>query len=122
MISIDPYRIVYAHRTIQGHTHSTFNRNKYVRTLSILRELLRFVVLLIIGRLFGEHIEVVLFEKAQILTRFCELAFLHTLSNVPMHEGALRVHEIELSADALAEHARYRRIVANHNDVAVEER
>mmetsp|Transcript_28203 Transcript_28203/g.57197 ORF Transcript_28203/g.57197 Transcript_28203/m.57197 type:complete len:235 (-) Transcript_28203:809-1513(-) len=43
---------------------------------------------------------VVLLERGQILAGLRELALLHALSDVPMHERALGVHEIELVVEA----------------------
>mmetsp|Transcript_36675 Transcript_36675/g.35455 ORF Transcript_36675/g.35455 Transcript_36675/m.35455 type:complete len:459 (+) Transcript_36675:54-1430(+) len=43
---------------------------------------------------------VVLLEGGEILSGFGEFSFLHTLSDVPMHEGSLGVHEIELVIDS----------------------
>merc|ERR1711896_79580 len=42
---------------------------------------------------------VVLLQRRQVLTSFGELALLHSLANVPVHEGALAVHEVELVVD-----------------------
>lgn len=39
---------------------------------------------------------VILLEGSQILTSLGELSFLHTLSDVPVNEGTLGVHQIEL--------------------------
>jgi len=39
---------------------------------------------------------VILLERGKILTGFGELSFLHTFSDVPVDEGSLGVHEIEL--------------------------
>merc|ERR1712023_50110 len=39
---------------------------------------------------------VILLQRRQVLTGLGELPLLHTLSDVPMHEGTLRVHEVEL--------------------------
>ena len=39
---------------------------------------------------------VVLLKGSQILTRFRELTFLHTLTDVPVHKGTLGIHKIEL--------------------------
>ena len=39
---------------------------------------------------------IILFKGSKILTSLGELALLHTLTNVPVHEGTLRVEEIEL--------------------------
>ena len=43
---------------------------------------------------------VVLLESSQVLARLGELALFHAFSDVPVDEGALRVHEIELVVDA----------------------
>jgi hypothetical protein len=43
---------------------------------------------------------VVLLERRQVLTGLRELTFLHTLTDVPVHEGTLGVHEVELVVDA----------------------
>jgi len=42
------------------------------------------------------HFFVVLLQGGQILTGFGELSFLHALANIPVNEGPLGVHEIEL--------------------------
>ena len=39
---------------------------------------------------------IILLERCEIFSRFRELSLLHTLTHVPVDEGALRVHEIEL--------------------------
>lgn len=39
---------------------------------------------------------IVLFQCCEILAGFGEFSFFHTLTNVPVYEGALGVHEIEL--------------------------
>ena len=46
---------------------------------------------------------VVLLKGSQILSCLGELSFLHTLTDVPMDEGSLGVHEIELVVES-AEH------------------
>merc|ERR1719221_1042952 len=43
---------------------------------------------------------VVLFECREVLARLGELALLHALSDVPMHEGSLRIHEVEFVVNA----------------------
>merc|ERR1712170_291244 len=42
---------------------------------------------------------VILLEGCQILTSLGELTFFHTLTDVPMDEGTLGVHEIEFMID-----------------------
>merc|ERR1712032_1524627 len=54
---------------------------------------------LTIGSL-GANLLVVLLEGGKILTRLGELTFLHTLTDVPVHEGTLGVHEVELVVNA----------------------
>lgn len=58
---------------------------------------------LIFGVVLGVRLErvsrdllVVLLEGSQVLTGLAELAFLHTLADVPVDEGTLAVHEVEL--------------------------
>lgn len=43
----------------------------------------------------GGNFLVVTLKRGQVLASFGEFAFLHTLSDVPVHERALRVHEVE---------------------------
>merc|ERR1719273_1610320 len=43
---------------------------------------------------------VILLEGSEILTSLRELTFFHTLTDVPMDEGTLGVHEIELVIDS----------------------
>ena len=47
----------------------------------------------------GTDLLVILLEGGQIFTSLGELAFLHALTDVPVDEGALGVHEIELVVD-----------------------
>jgi hypothetical protein len=49
---------------------------------------------------FGAHLLVVLLEGGQVFSGLAELPLLHSFSDVPVHEGALGVHEIELVIDA----------------------
>merc|ERR1712232_1448860 len=46
------------------------------------------------------HLLVVLLQRRQVFTSLGELAFLHALTDIPVHEGTLGVHEIELVIDA----------------------
>eukprot|EP00619_Florenciella_sp_RCC1007_P015056 CAMPEP_0205908296 /NCGR_PEP_ID=MMETSP1325-20131115/3109_1 /ASSEMBLY_ACC=CAM_ASM_000708 /TAXON_ID=236786 /ORGANISM="Florenciella sp., Strain RCC1007" /LENGTH=145 /DNA_ID=CAMNT_0053274477 /DNA_START=60 /DNA_END=493 /DNA_ORIENTATION=+ len=48
----------------------------------------------------GADLLVVLLKGSKILTGLGELALLHALTDVPVHEGALGVHEVELVIDA----------------------
>merc|ERR1719326_1985795 len=60
---------------------------------------LLFLLALAIGGL-GANLLVVLLEGGKILTGLGELTFLHTLADVPVHEGTLGVHEVELVINA----------------------
>ncbi|DAZ99380.1 TPA: LOW QUALITY PROTEIN: hypothetical protein N0F65_005282 [Lagenidium giganteum] len=48
----------------------------------------------------GANLFVVLLEGSQVLTGFRELAFFHALTDIPVHEGTLGVHQIELVVNA----------------------
>merc|ERR1712185_764235 len=54
---------------------------------------------------FDANLFVVFLQSCEIFTRLGELTLLHTFSNVPMHEGTLGVHEVELVIDT-REHLR----------------
>merc|ERR1719168_377529 len=71
-----------------------------------------FLLALALGRLDADLL-VVLLERRQVLARLRELAFLHALADVPVHEGTLRIHQIELVVDA-REHLSDGRGVADH--------
>merc|ERR1719401_1425890 len=43
---------------------------------------------------------IVLLKGRQVLTCLGKLSFLHPFSDVPVHKGALRVHQIELMVNA----------------------
>jgi len=45
---------------------------------------------------FNTDFFVILFQGSQVFSGFGEFSFLHTFSDVPMHEGSLGVHKIEL--------------------------
>merc|ERR1719326_109299 len=65
----------------------------------------------------GEDIQVVLLEESKILTGLRELTLLHTLTDVPVDEGALGVHEAELGNETLLEDAADGDVVSDHADV-----
>lgn len=48
----------------------------------------------------GTNLFVILLQGGQILTGFGEFSLFHTLSDVPVDEGTLGVHEVELVIDA----------------------
>merc|ERR1719384_2604068 len=72
---------------------------------------------LLVARALGQDIQVVLLEEAQVLAGLGELTLLHTLTDVPVDEGALGVHEVELGDQALAEHAADSDVVRDHDHV-----
>lgn len=49
---------------------------------------------------FDSDFFVILLEGGEIFSGFGELSFFHTFSDVPMDEGSLGVHEIELVIDS----------------------
>merc|ERR1719282_1864353 len=91
------------------------SRAKYKPLMPSDLELL--VLSLLVARALGEHIQVVLLEEAQVLAGLGELALLHTLANVPVDEGALGVHQVELGDQALREDAADGDVVRDHHDV-----
>merc|ERR1719181_2677098 len=64
--------------------------------------LLTLLLALALGRL-GAALLVVLLEGRQVLTGLGELALLHAIADVPVHERALGVHQVELVVDARVE-------------------
>merc|ERR1712054_457645 len=62
-------------------------------------ELVAVPLLLALGRLDADLL-VVLLQRCKILTRLGELALFHSLSDVVMDEGTLRVHQVELVVNA----------------------
>mmetsp|Transcript_12949 Transcript_12949/g.27497 ORF Transcript_12949/g.27497 Transcript_12949/m.27497 type:complete len:273 (-) Transcript_12949:506-1324(-) len=64
--------------------------------------LLSLLLALALGGL-GADLLVVLLEGGQVLTGLGELALLHALADVPVDEGALGVHQVELVVDARVE-------------------
>merc|ERR1712224_293207 len=56
---------------------------------------------------------VILLQSCEIFTRLGEFSFFHAFSDIPVDEGAFRVHEIELVVDA-REHLSNGRGVADH--------
>merc|ERR1712037_920852 len=79
------------------------------------RNNLIFLTLLLAFALSGLSTDlfVVLLEGSQILAGLRELTFLHTLTDVPMDEGTLGVHQIKLVIDA-GEHLSDGRGVGDH--------
>jgi hypothetical protein len=57
-------------------------------------------VLITLGLCLTGDLFIVLLEGGKVLTGFGKLALLHTLTDVPVDEGALGVHEVELVVDA----------------------
>merc|ERR1719240_1444891 len=58
------------------------------------------VLLALDVRGLGADLLVVLLERREVLAGLAELALLHTLTDVPVDEGTLRVHKVELVVDA----------------------
>ncbi|GET86874.1 alpha tubulin [Leishmania tarentolae] len=81
---------------------------RHERTLVLLDVLLAHVV-----RGLGADLLVVLLQRSEILARLGELALLHALTHVPVHEGALAVHQVKLVVNA-GKHLSDRRRVGNH--------
>merc|ERR1711881_787185 len=73
---------------------------------------------LLVAAALGEHIQVVLLEEAQVLAGLGELPLFHTLTDIPVDERALRVHQVELGNQALAEDAADGDVVGDHDHVA----
>merc|ERR1719229_827189 len=84
--------------------------------LSLNLVLLALLLAFALGRL-GANLLVVLLEGSQVLTGLGELALLHALADVPVDEGALGVHQVELVVDAREELGDGRR-VRHHSDGA----
>ena len=59
------------------------------------------------------HFLIVLLKGSQVLSGLRELTLLHALTNVPMHEGTLGIHEVELVVEA-GEHLCHTRGIGNH--------
>mmetsp|Transcript_23949 Transcript_23949/g.66098 ORF Transcript_23949/g.66098 Transcript_23949/m.66098 type:complete len:317 (-) Transcript_23949:572-1522(-) len=60
-------------------------------------------ITLLLALAFGRldaNLLVVLLKRSEVLACFGELTLLHALPNIPMHKGALRVHQVELMVDA----------------------
>merc|ERR1712213_297076 len=72
-------------------------RRKYLKQMAVQDELV-FITLAVITSLSGvkANLLVILLESSKILPGFGELTLLHTFSNVPVDEGPLGVHEVEL--------------------------
>ena len=67
----------------------------------------------------GPDLFVVLLESGQVLTGLGEFSFLHTFSDVPVDEGTLGVHEVELVVDT-GQRLRDGGGVGNHTDGALD--
>merc|ERR1719409_1521348 len=58
------------------------------------------VLLALDVRGLGADLLVVLLQRGEVLASLAELALLHTLTDVPVHESTLGVHQVELVVDA----------------------
>merc|ERR1719273_1973652 len=88
--------------------HTDYEQNKYskwgitsIAPIYIMStvsrsEFIAFVALHIVVNRFLSHLLIVLFHRSQVLSCLSELAFFHSLSDVPVHEGPLSVHQVEL--------------------------
>ena len=65
-----------------------------------------------VGRVHAD-LFVVLLESGEVLARLHELALLHALAHIPVHERSLRIHEVELLVEASPRFGNRRR-VAQH--------
>merc|ERR1711939_1134197 len=65
----------------------------------------------------AEHIQVVLLQEAKVLTGLGEFSLLHTLTDVPVDEGSLGVHKVELGNNSLAEDSADSDVVSDHGAV-----
>src|SRR5690606_8343984 len=54
-----------------------------------------------LGRFIYTHKQGIHTKSSQVLTGLGEFTFLHTLTNIPMNERTLGVHEIELVAESV---------------------
>merc|ERR1711937_969908 len=73
-----------------------------------------FLLTFTLGRLNADLL-VVLLQSSEIFTRFREFSLFHSLADIPIDEGTLGIHEIELVVDA-REHFSNSSGVADHAD------
>lgn len=99
-------------QAIPPNQHNNNNNN------NTLRRLVLGIALVRLGRV-SRHLLVVLLKGGEILAGFAELALLHALADVPVHKGALAVHEVELVVEARPGLGDGRR-VGQHRDGAVD--
>merc|ERR1712014_443957 len=60
---------------------------------------------------------IILLQSSQIFTRLAEFALFHTFADIPMDEGTLRIHQVELVVNT-REHFGDGRRIADHADCA----
>merc|ERR1719476_457194 len=72
----------------------------------------------LIRSLLRDHIKVVLLEESKVLTGLAELSLFHTLTDIPVHEGTLSIHDVVLLGDALGEHTGHGHVVSDHGHIA----
>ena len=92
-------QLSFACRTPQHHKGSSNTRSKANDQRDGLELLVEFLLRLALHRL-SANLLVVLLQGSQVLTGLGELALLHTLTDVPVHEGTLGVHQVELVVQA----------------------
>merc|ERR1719329_2007345 len=79
----------------QSHTHKQCANTKSLSEFIAIALFLTFTLCSLNADLL-----VVLLQGGKILTGLAELTFLHTLTDVPVHECTLAVHQVELVIDA----------------------
>jgi len=80
---------------------------------------LEFLILgLLVSRSLGKNIQVILLEESKIFTGFGEFSLFHTLSDIPVDEGSLGVHKVELGDKSLGEDSADGDVVGNHDNVS----
>ena len=96
--------------------HKSKSGKKFTRLVGVV---LLHVLALAVAKGLGADLLVVLLEGGEILAGLGELALLHALTDVPVHEGALGVHQVELVVHAGPD-LRDRRRVRDHEAGALD--
>ena len=74
-------------------------QQKKIDSILVLLHLVLGLNFLFLHRVAG-NLLVVTLQGSQVLTGLGEFTFLHTLTNVPVNEGTLGVHEVELVVES----------------------
>merc|ERR1719210_688261 len=72
-----------------------------------------------IGGLLGNDIQIVLREETKIFPRLAEFSFLHSFSDVPVDVSSLRVHHVVLLRQSLLEDPVDGNVVGNHDNISL---